>query len=131
MTLDDIIQERIEDADSLQKSAFILEKLFTEHEAGDECRIYSKRQLVEFMNGLRIEIRHNEHRPPHFHVIARGINASFSVEKCELLNGSIGGPKRKMVERWYKWPRHKLIKLWNETRSSECSVDPIEINRSS
>jgi len=47
------------------------------------------RQLVDRINGLKIEIYSNEHPPPHFHVKSPNVNASFSIESCEKLEGSI------------------------------------------
>jgi hypothetical protein len=77
--------------------------------------------LVERLDRLKIEIRIREHAPPHFHVTAPGIDASFTIENCALLRGTISGHDRQLIEYW-----HKTGRRWNETRPSNCPVGPIE-----
>ena len=122
MKLEEIIEKRINEANSLDELVFILENLLAQHSVWENGRLLSIRQLVDIVDGLRIEIYHNEHSPPHFHVKASGINASFYIQDCKLLKGSIGGRERKVIEWWFSRTRSKLIKIWNETRPSDCQV---------
>lgn len=46
--------------------------------------LLENKQLVASINGLKIEIYSNEHPPPHFHVKSPNIDASFTIEDCEL-----------------------------------------------
>jgi len=80
------------------------------------------RQLVDRINGLKIEIYSNEHPPPHFHVKSPNVNASFSIESCEKLEGSINSQDLKKVKYWYQQARPLLIDVWNRTRSTNCTV---------
>jgi hypothetical protein len=73
-----------------------------------------------------VAARIREHAPPHFHVTAPGIDASFTIEDCALLRGTISGHDRQLVEYWHKTGRPLLIRRWNETRQSNCPVGPIE-----
>ena len=80
------------------------------------------RQLVERLNGLKIEIYSDEHAPPHFHVKSPNINASFSIEACELIVGEISSQDYKKVKYWHNHSKHILIEKWNSTRPENCAV---------
>lgn len=83
------------------------------------------RQLVDRARGLRIEIHPREHPPPHFHIRAPGLRVSFAIEDCRLLEGSISGRDRALVEWWYRHSRGRLIAVWNATRPTDCTVGAI------
>ena len=125
MTLEEIIQKKIDESSSLNDLAFILKNLIANHSIWTDGRLYNIKALVGIVDSLRIEIYHNEHPPPHFHVRSNGINASFSILNCQLINGKIGNREHKLVEWWYARSRSKLIKFWNDSRPSDCSVGPI------
>ena len=80
------------------------------------------RQLVDRVDGLKIEIYPNEHPPPHFHVVTPNINASFTIESCEKLNGEIDSRNLKKIKYWHKRSKDQLIEVWNETRPFNCVV---------
>lgn len=80
------------------------------------------RQLVARVNGLKIEIYSNEHPPPHFHVKSPNVNASFSIESCEKLEGSINSQDLKKIQFWHQHAKPLLIDVWNSTRPTYCSV---------
>jgi hypothetical protein len=88
---------------------------------GAEC-IVEKRQLVDRLNGLKIHVFPNEHPPPHFHVKSPNMDASFSIESCEILNGIINSRDYKAISFWHKHSKPILIKLWDESRPTECIV---------
>lgn len=77
-------------------------------------------------NKIKIEIRHKEHAPPHFHVIIDDINCSFNIITGDLLNGNINSKDLKKINKWYSKHRQKLITVWNATRPSDCPVGIIE-----
>ena len=83
------------------------------------------RQLVGRIDGLKIEIFPNEHAPPHFHVHAPRIDASFRIEDGTLLQGTVRGKDRRLIEYWYVRAKPKLVEVWNSTRPSDCLVGPI------
>ena len=84
------------------------------------------RVLVERLQGLRIEIYPDEHAPPHFHVKSPNVDASFTIESCEKLVGSIDNDDFKKVRFWHKKSKPLLIEAWNSTRPTECQVGPYE-----
>jgi hypothetical protein len=80
------------------------------------------KQLVAKVNGLRIEIYSNEHPPPHFHVKSPNVNASFDIESCSLLEGSVDGRDKKKIQFWHRHAKPLLINAWNSTRPTNCTV---------
>lgn len=92
-------------------------------EINGELVLAEEKALIDNVRGLRIEIYPNEHPPPHFHVIkSANISASFVIEDCSLLNGEIDNRNFKKILYWHKYAKTNLIKFWNETRLTNCSV---------
>ena len=79
--------------------------------------------VVDRTKGLKIEIRINEHPPPHFHVMCQGEDVSFSIEDGVRLRGVKGLERwdRHIYERWFEH-RSLLIDRWNASRPSNCPV---------
>ena len=91
-------------------------------EENGELVLLEIRQLVARMNGLKIEIYPNEHAPPHFHVTSPNVNASFSIENCEILNGKISSNDLNKIRYWHKHAKSLLIECWDNTRPTDCIV---------
>jgi len=89
------------------------------------CSERLEKVRVDRILNLRIEIRLNEHSPPHFHVCGDGIDASFSIEDGSLIAGHLRPKHNSLVRSWYKRSKPKLIEVWNSTRPGDCSVGPI------
>ncbi len=84
------------------------------------------RQLVARVNGLKIEIYPNEHPPPHFHVKSPNIDASFSIDSCEQINGKVGSKELRKIQFWHRSAKQLLVDVWNETRPTNCTVGVYE-----
>ncbi len=84
------------------------------------------RLIVARVDGLSIKIWADEHPPPHFHVSYQGQDASFSILDCSRLPG-VSGLQRydRRIESWWRRNRMHLIKKWNASRPTNCSVGPI------
>ena len=82
------------------------------------------KQLVKRVDGLKIEIYSNEHPPPHFHVITSDSKASFRLDNCELIEGSLTSKQKRKVEYWFNEMNAKkaLISVWNNIRPANCTV---------
>lgn len=80
------------------------------------------RQLVERLDGLKIEIRPKEHPPPHFHVMSPNVDASFAIEDCRLLKGRIDSQSERKIRFWHKHAKSTLIACWDDTRPTNCVV---------
>jgi len=77
-------------------------------------------------NKIKIEIRHNEHPPPHFHIIIDREDFSVEILSGKYLHNEIKNVKyKKAVAKWYEKNRKLLIKTWNETRPTDCPVGKI------
>ncbi len=88
--------------------------------------ILEQRQLFDRVGAIKINLYANEHAPPHFHIKGNDIDASFTIESCELLNGVVPAKVSKKIKHWHKYAKPKLIEFWNNTRPSECPVGQIK-----
>jgi hypothetical protein len=123
----DEIERRIRDAQSLTDAAAVLEELLSGgYSVWTDGSLYNIRQLVERINGLRIEVYSDEHAPPHFHVSAPDIDAVFSVKEGAFIRGDIDGRNRRLIEWWYQRSREQIVAAWNATRPADCPVGPVE-----
>lgn len=84
--------------------------------------IVEQRQLIDRLGGLKIEIYPNEHPPPHFHVVAPKVYASFAIEDCNLLQGQVSGQDHRKIRLWHATFKPLLIDRWNDTRPTDCKV---------
>lgn len=84
--------------------------------------IVEQRQLIERLEGLKIEIYPNEHPPPHFHAVAPKVDASFAIDDCRLLKGDISGQDHRKIRLWHANFKPLLIDRWNATRPTLCKV---------
>ncbi|MBN2425370.1 MAG: DUF4160 domain-containing protein [Calditrichaceae bacterium] len=125
MIIDDLVEKKINESSSLNELVFILDKLLRYNSVWEDGTLYSIRQLVAYVDGLKVEIFHNEHPPPHFHVSTSDFKATFTIETCDLIEGTIGKRERKIIEWWHKKSCKKLIDIWNHTRPSDCKVGKI------
>jgi hypothetical protein len=117
------IEREVRDSKSLKDLVSALDKLLTGGFAvWDDGELYSIKQLVERINGLRIEIFSREHAPPHFHVSGGDIDATFAIEDGRLLCGKIDGRNLRLVQWWYERGRTVLVETWNQTRPDDCPV---------
>jgi hypothetical protein len=89
---------------------------------GDEIIIEIK-QLVGRVDGLKIEIYPNDHPPPHFHIRSPGVDASFSIDNCDKLEGNINGHELRKIKYWFKYAKPPLIENWNSTRPTDITVN--------
>ncbi len=123
MIPEDLIEKKLAEASSLEDLAEVLKLLLGEGIAVcEDGSLYYIRQLVARISGLRVEIFAREHAPPHFHVHGGGVDATFSLESCEHLQGNVGRREKALIEWWYLRSREKLIQTWNSTRPSDCPV---------
>lgn len=88
--------------------------------------LLAERRIGCIDNKIRIDIRHREHAPPHFHVIIDDSDYSISILTGELIQGEIKNKgQRTAIKEWYDENRQLLIKTWNESRPSDCPVGKI------
>jgi hypothetical protein len=78
-------------------------------------------ELVDTLDGLKIEIFSREHPPPHFRVSLAGETANFTIKDCTRLNGGLSKWLRN-IRKWHAIHKQELISVWNRTRPSDCPV---------
>ena len=123
----ELIRQKIKSASTLKESAACLEILFNEgYAVWTDGRLYNIKHKVVHVENLKIQINSNEHPPPHFHVIAENLNASFTIEDCAHIKGEIAPSRIKLIKHWHKESRDLLVKKWNETRPTNCPVGSIK-----
>ncbi len=128
MVTESELKQQIEDAEDLEQLAKPLEELLSgPYNVWPDGRLVCIKVLVETVNGLKIEIRHREHAPPHFHVKGSSLEAAFSIESGALLSGNVTHRHLSLIEWWYERSKGKLINIWNNTRPSDCPVGPIRM----
>lgn len=122
------------DLDTFEEWALWLESLLHNpcsiFEQDGELLLLENKQLVKRINGLKIEIFPNEHSPPHFHVSSPDIDATFAIEDCRKLNGTISSSAAKKVEYWHSHSKSMLITIWDATRPTNCTVGRYDSTRS-
>ncbi len=100
----------------------ILHNACSVYEENGELFLIETKQLVARLDGLKIEIYANEHPPPHFHVKSPNVNASFDIENCTLLEGSVNKKDLKKIQFWHKHAKLILVEIWNSRRPTSCPV---------
>lgn len=91
-------------------------------EKNSDGLMFIQEAKVDDYCGLRIYINSDEHAPAHFHVSCQEFKASFTIENCTKLNGTINNTELKKLKRWYSNNIQLLIDVWNMTRPSDCPV---------
>lgn len=79
-------------------------------------------KYVSSIGGCKVSIFSNEHPPPHFHVTYNEEKNSFSIVDCTILEGNDLSQYFRNIRKWHKKNKVLLIKIWNDTRPSNCSV---------
>ncbi len=79
--------------------------------------------LVKEIYGIKIEVFANEHPPPHFRVKNADGEANYRIFDCKRLNGSGKILKcDRVIQKWWKKNKSKIIDAWNEHRPTDCPV---------
>jgi hypothetical protein len=118
-TLDEVVRARIAQSTTLDQAAHSLFWLLSGgHSVWLDGTLNFTRVLVAEVGRLRIVIHTREHGPPHFHVTvpSKDIDASFAIENCGSLAGTISNGDLGLVRYWHASARPLLIQKWNETR---------------
>jgi Domain of unknown function (DUF4160) len=110
---------------SVEVSGELVEKLLLDLKLGpiyeDGTRALNE-ELIDMINGLRVEIFSNEHPPPHFRVRFQGESNDFTIRECDPMYRS--GLKKYWgnIRRWHRDNKQQLIAFWNAKRPSGCPV---------
>ena len=127
LNLEKQVDRRLAQSQTLDDVALVLYQLLTGgYSVSLHGSLYYTRALVAAGEGLRVEVRITEHAPPHFHVTADKVDASFAIDDCALLHGELPPGALQMIARWHRGARPLLVRRWNATRPADSAEGPIE-----
>jgi len=128
LNLEQQVDRRLAEGQTLDDVALVLYQLLTGgYSVSLHGTIHYAPALVVLAGGLRLEIRSREDLPPHFHVSAGPVNASFAIADCALLHGEPPPGALQMIKRWHRGAGPVLVRRWNATRPADCPVGPLAI----
>lgn len=108
---------------SLDSTAGMLAYFLSSCQVWPDGRVLETRQLVDRIKNVSIYVHSNEHSPPHFHVKCSGMEASYRIQDCGLMEGTLGRKEDKIVKYWFDGiGKTKIIEVWNNTRPGDCTV---------
>lgn len=115
--------------DTLDDWAMYLEAILHEacaviEVAHGEFELLGIKHFVDARYGMRLEVRSNEHPPPHFHITAPDIDASFRIDNSAVLHGQVSTADHNKIKLWHSQAKPLIIKAWNDTRPTDCKVGP-------
>ncbi len=109
LNLEQQVDRRLAESQTLDDVALVLYQLLTGgYSVSLHGTLYYARPLVAVVGGLRVDVCIKEHTPPHFHLSASQVNASFAIDDCAFLHGDLPPGALQMIERWYRGARPVL-----------------------
>jgi hypothetical protein len=72
-------------------------------------------EIVRFY-GIIIKMFFGDHSPPHLHAIYGEYNATFDINKIEMLEGDMPERAKKLVIEWISIYQNSLIDMWNSQK---------------
>jgi hypothetical protein len=111
--LPDELDKEIVEASSVEETLPALEHLLSGgYNVWSDGSLYFIKERVARVNGLSIYVYPKDHPPPHFHLRGGGIDASFSIQDCTLLNGSVSPRHLALIKWWHLRVQDKLHATW-------------------
>lgn len=74
--------------------------------------------ICEF-DGIQIYMYDNEHRPPHFHVFARGEGAVVDIHALRVSAGRLARADRRRVLGWASKRQQELLRNWERIEQKQ------------
>ena len=74
---------------------------------------------VSRFSGMTIQIYHDDHPGPHFHVIYAGRSASFDLTTMTISRGRLPNNQRRRLTRWARAHRDELMANWERAANHE------------
>lgn len=78
--------------------------------------------------GIIIRMFHNDHNPPHFHVIYQENEALIDIRTLEIIEGSLPKRAKVLTVEWALEHRNELLANWEKARSRETleKIEPLD-----
>lgn len=74
---------------------------------------------ISFFYGIAIRMYLSDHSPPHFHAVYGEFEATFSIEKGQLLKGKFPKTATKLVQEWTTLNRGALMEDWSLAQQNQ------------
>ncbi len=74
--------------------------------------------LIARIDGAKLYMYHNDHPPPHFHVLLAEHRAVFDIRTLRLTRGWLPVAKRTMIVQWARVRIEKLLDAWDVTQAN-------------
>ncbi|MBX3044834.1 MAG: DUF4160 domain-containing protein [Ignavibacteriae bacterium] len=76
---------------------------------------------------VRMFMGKSEHNPPHIHVSYGGYNASFDINKNELIEGKFPLKQTRLVQAWIELHQEDLLADWEIAQNGESpfKIEPL------
>jgi len=83
---------------------------------------------ISYFYGIVVTMYHDEHNPPHFHVLYSGAQASFALEPLRRVRGRWPGRAERLVLEWAALHRDELVMNWERAQRGEelITIDPLD-----
>lgn len=65
-------------------------------------------------DGIKIQIFHEDHPPPHFHAVFGEHNAALRIDTLEVLDGFLPRPQLRTVRAWARTRQTELMRAWDQ-----------------
>ena len=123
--MEEMLKRVIARTSSLQDLADVLDAYLDSVEINvvdgkETISIKIDRVLVQRFGSSRIEIRPKEqcHNIPHFHYKGPNIDASFRIDNCNLIVGTVDRRDLRKIQRFFNVDggRQRLVEIWDRTR---------------
>ena len=69
-------------------------------------------------NGIKIQLFHSDHAPPHFHAVAAEYELIVAIKSLAILQGQMPTKKRKQVLKWAGENQQLLLEIWDALRTT-------------
>lgn len=63
-------------------------------------------------HGIKIQLFHRDHAPPHFHAISAEYELLINIQTLEIMEGTMPKKKQKQILNWAKANQSTLIEIW-------------------
>ncbi|MFT4967285.1 MAG: hypothetical protein ACI9CD_000284 [Candidatus Deianiraeaceae bacterium] len=81
----------------------------------DQYLCWARKGRMDSINNIQLYVHAKDHNPPHFHIKAPNINASFRIYDCSLLRGK--EPQKNIMKKikiMYDRNKTELQSFWEE-----------------
>jgi len=68
------------------------------------------------IDGIKVDLYHNDHVPPHFHAKYAEYENLISIKKMEKMKGNLPTKQQRKIMKWAKEHQDILMEIWESLR---------------